>query len=68
MGYAMSKRYYYTTWKVPKRWNEVIEAWREKHREELEIRGVLSNSEAVLFILTRVMEKDGLLDPIEVSA
>ena len=39
----------------------MIEAYREKHREELEIRGVSSNSAAVLYILTRVMEAEGLL-------
>jgi len=51
----------YTTWKVPAGWNHIIEKWREKHREELEIRGVNSNSGAVLFILTRVMEAEGFL-------
>jgi len=52
----------YTTWKVPAGWNKLVEAWREKHREDLAIRGVLSNSAAVLFILTRVMEAEGLMD------
>ena len=57
----------YTTWKVPAGWNAVIEAWREKHREELEIRGVSSNSAAVLYILSRVMEAEGLLEELDVS-
>jgi len=57
----------YTTWKVPAGWNALIEAWREKHREELEIRGVSSNSAAVLFILTRVMEAEGLLNKLPIS-
>jgi len=57
----------YTTWKVPTGWNKLIEAYREKHREELEIRGVNSNSAAVLFILTKVMEYEGLLEALGVS-
>jgi len=51
----------YTTWKVPAGWNRLVEAYREKHREELEIRGVSSNSAAVLYILTKFMEAEGLL-------
>jgi len=51
----------YTTWKVPAGWNRLVEAYREKHREALELRGVSSNSAAVLYILTRVMEAEGLL-------
>ncbi len=57
----------YTTWKVPVGWNVLIEAWREKHKDELIIRGVNSNSAAVLFILAQVMEKEGLMDPLDVS-
>lgn len=57
----------YTTWKVPVGWNRLVEAYREKHREALEIRGVNSNSGAVLYILTRVMEAEGLLDELDVS-
>jgi len=53
----------YTTWKVPAGWNRIIEAYREKHAEELEIRMVRSNSAAVLYILTQVMEAEELLDP-----
>jgi len=53
----------YTTWKVPAGWNRIVEAWRDKHRDDLVIRGVNSNSAAVLFILTRVMEAEGLMDP-----
>jgi len=45
----------------------VVEAYREKYREELEIRGVNSNSGAVLFILTKVMEAEGLLDEFDVK-
>ena len=55
----------YTTWKIPAGWNKLVEAYREKHREELEIRGVSSNSAAVLYILTRVMESEGLLERVE---
>ena len=53
----------YTTWKVPAGWNRLIEAYREKHAEELELRMIRSNSGAVLYILTRVMEAEGILDP-----
>jgi len=61
----MVKKYYYTTWKIPKHWNDLIEAWREKHKEALELRGVDSNSGAVLFILSLVMEKESLMDPFD---
>jgi len=57
----------YTTWKIPVGWNKLVEAYREKHREALELRGVSSNSAAVLFILTKVMEKEGLLKEAELS-
>ena len=63
----MSDKWRYTTWKVPAGWNRIIEAWREKHHEELELRMVRSNSAAVLYILSRVMEKEGLLDMLEVE-
>jgi len=57
----------YTTWKVPAGWNKIIETWREKHGDELIMRGVNSNSAAVLFILTRVMEADGLVEPFQLG-
>ena len=63
----MSDVWRYTTWKVPAGWNELIEAWRTKHHDELVIRGVNSNSGAVLFILTRVMEAEGLVKPVELG-
>lgn len=63
----MSDRDRYTTWKVPAGWNKTIEAWREKHSEELEMRMVRSNSGAVLYILTKVMEAEGLLDDLPVK-
>ena len=57
----------YTTWKVPMRWGEIIKKFREKHKEDLILRGVTSNSGAVLFILTKIMEKEGLLDEFDFS-
>ena len=57
----------YTTWKIPARWNALIEAYREKHHEALEMRGVSSNSATVLYILTQVMEAEGLLDKLDVA-
>jgi len=57
----------YTTWKVPAGWNDIIEKWREKHREELEERMIRSNSAAVLYILTRVMENEGLLEELDIK-
>jgi len=56
----------YTSWKVPKRWGEIIGQWRERHREELEIRGMDNNSGAVLYILSKVMEAEGIIDPLDV--
>jgi len=52
--------------KVPAGWNKLIEAYREKHREALELRGVSSNSAAVLYILSRVMVAEGLLEELDV--
>jgi hypothetical protein len=63
----MSDKDRYTTWKVPAGWNKIIEAWRDKHHEELEMRMVRSNSGAVLYILTKVMEDEGLLEKFEVK-
>jgi len=57
----------YTTWKVPKRWGEIIETWRERHREALTLRGMDNNSGAVLYILSKVMEAEGIIDPLDVS-
>ena len=62
----MSDKGRYTTWKVPAGWNRLVETYREKHREELEIRGVSSNSAAVLFILTKVMEDEGILNKLPI--
>ena len=62
----MSDKGRYTTWKVPAGWNRIIEAWREKHHEELELRMVRSNSAAVLYILSKVMEAEGFIEELKV--
>lgn len=64
---ALSDKGRYTTWKVPAKWNGLIEAYREKHKEAFGVRGVNSNSAAVLYILTRVMESEGLLNELEIE-
>jgi hypothetical protein len=64
---ALSDKDSYTTWKVPAGWNRIIEAWREKHAEGLETRMIRSNSAAVLYILTRVMENEGILEELDVK-
>ena len=63
----MSDKGRYTTWKVPAGWNKIIEAYREKYAEELEVRMIRSNSGAVLFILSRVMENEGLLEELDIK-
>ena len=45
----------------------MFEAYREKHAEELEVRMIRSNSGAVLFILSRVMENEGLLEELDIK-
>ena len=57
----MSDKGRYTTWKVPAGWNDVIEKYREKYAYELELRMIRSYSATVLYILTKVMEAEGLL-------
>ena len=57
----MSDKGRYTTWKVPAGWNDVIEKYREKYAHELELRMIRSYSATVLYILTKVMEAEGLL-------
>jgi len=63
----MSDKGRYTTWKVPAGWNRIIEVYRDKYAEELELRMIRSNSATVLYILSRVMEREGLLDELDIE-